>query len=275
MAIMTTKRRQYSRNIVALTLLIFMAVLTGCSGNKDKGSMSFSIEGRLENAANRMLYIAEMTPSEGEKSLDSVKCDKNGNFKYKGSMTYQTFFDLHCSEYDYIVLLPQDGEKIEVVGDANELHTKYQVKVSPESQLMWQINDYVNQANMAIADIAQQDKRNKETLSPEEYEREHTKTDSLFVAERQTIYLMLSNFIDDNYGSLSTLYAIDAPFNHIMRVFYAEQDFEMFENVLEGLNEKCGDNPHTLNYRTRVERARSARMLAAQQQQESLRIIVE
>ena len=86
---------------------------------------------------------------------------------------------------------------------------------------------------------------------------------------------MLSNFIDDNYGSLSTLYAIDAPFNHIMRVFYAEQDFEMFENVLEGLNEKCGDNPHTLNYRTRVERARSARMLAAQQQQESQRIIVE
>lgn len=275
MAIMTTKRRQYSRNIVALTLLILTAVLTGCSGNKDQGSMSFSIEGRLENAANRMLYIAEMTPSEGEKFLDSVKCDKNGNFKYKGSMTYQTFFDLHCSEYDYIVLLPQDGEKIEVVGDANELHTKYQVKGSPESQLMWQINDYVNQANLAIADIAQQDKRNKETLSPEEYEREHTKTDSLFVAERQTIYLMLSNFIDDNYGSLSTLYAIDAPFNHIMRVFYAEQDFEMFENVLEGLNEKCGDNPHTLNYRTRVERARSARMLAAQQQQESQRIIVE
>lgn len=252
-----------------------MLALSACGGNKEKGTMTFTIEGHLDNAADRTLYIAEMTPNNGEQFIDSLKCDNKGYFKYKGKMAYQTFFDLHCSEYDYIVLVPADGEKIEVTGDANELNANYQVKGSPESQLMWQIMDYVNTANIAIADIAQQDKKNKETLSPDEYEIQHRITDSLFIAERQTIYMMLSKFIDDNYGSLATLYAIDAPFNHIMRVFYAEQDFEVFENVLDGLTEKNPDNPHTKNYRTRVECARSARMLAAQQQQESQQIIVE
>jgi len=87
--------------------------------------------------------------------------------------------------------------------------------------------------------------------------------------------MMFSNFIADNRGSLATLYAIDAPFNHTMRVFYAESDFEMFEEVLDGLLEKSADNPHTQYYRTRVERARSQRLLMQQQQQSGQEIIIE
>ena len=157
----------------------------------------------------------------------------------------------------------------------SDLGASYRVSGSPESQLMWQIQSYINDANRTIAEIAQQDKQNRATMSDEEYEKAHALTDSVFIAERNTTYTMFYNFIEDNRGSLSTLYAVDAPFNHTGRVFYAEPDFDVFETVLEGLAEKVPDNPHTLYYRTRVERARSARMISQQQQQQGQEFIVE
>ena len=250
-------------------------MLAGCKGKSSNGTMCFEINGTLTNAANKMLYIEEMTPDNGPHFVDSIQCDKDGRFNYEGTMGYQTFFNLHGSEYDYIVLLPNDGEKIVLNGDATDLGTTYRVDGSPESRLMWQIQSYINDANRTIADIAQQDRLNRETLNDAEYEKARSVTDSIFLAERQTIGLMFLNFIEDNSGSLSTLYAVDAPFNHTGRVFYAESDFEVFETVLEGLLRSNPDNPHTQYYQTRVERARSARMIAQQQQQAGQEFIVE
>ena len=69
--------------------------------------------------------------------------------------------------------------------------------------------------------------------------------------------------------------AIDAPYNHTMRVFYAESDFEVFETALEGLNDSLPTNPHTQYFKTRVERIRSARAMAQQQQQPGQEIIIK
>lgn len=248
-------------NNMKLTKIFFaiciICVAFACGGKKGDGIQTFAIEGTLTNAADKMLYIEEMTPDNGPQFLDSILCDAKGHFKYEGMMHYQTFFNLHSNQYDYIVLLPADGDKIELSGDANNLGSTYMVKGAPESQLMWQIQSYINQSNLTIQDLAQQDNRNKSSLSEADYKKAHAVTDSLFLAERETTYRMLLNFIDDNPGSLSTLYAVDAPFNHNMRVFYQETDFDIFEQVLQGLEESCPDNPHTQYYRTRVERARA------------------
>ena len=231
--------------------------IISCNGKKGDGLQSFTIEGTLTNATDKMLYIEEMTPDNGPQFIDSILCDAEGHFIYEGTMNYQTFYNLHSSQYDYIVLLPADGDVIELSGDANNLGNTYMVNGASESQLLWQIQNYINQSNITIQELAQRDSQNRNTLSEADYKKAHAVTDSLFLAERQTTYRMLLNFIDNNSGSLSTLYAIDAPFNHNMRVFYQENDFDIFEQVLQGLDEKCPNNPHTQYYRTRVERARA------------------
>lgn len=231
--------------------------IISCGGKKGDGIQTFSIEATLTNATDRMLYLEEITPDNGPQFVDSIKCDSKGHFVFKGTMHYQTFFNLHGSLYDYIVLLPSDGDKIEITGDANNLGDTYIVKGSQESQLLWQIQNYINQSNLAIKDLAQQDSQNRNTLSEAEFEKAHARTDSLFLAERQTTYRMMLNFIDNNPGSLSTLYAVDAPFNHNMRIFYPENDLDIFEQVLQGLEERCPDNPHTQYFRTHVERIRA------------------
>ena len=261
------------RTLYALAASVLL--LAACHDGKKGGALTFTVEGTLENAAGQTLYIEEMTPDNGAQFVDSIACDKEGHFKYTGSMSYRTFFNLHSSEYDYIVLLPDDGEHVEVTGDSRRLGETYMVNGSPESRLMWQIQSYINDAHPTIADIAQRDQQNRATLCEADYEAAHRVTDSIFIAEHNTVYVMFHNFIEDNSGSLSTLYAVDAPFNHTGRVFYAEADFDVFEAVLEGLEASLPDNPHTQFYRTRVERERSKRALAQQQQQPGQEIIVE
>ena len=256
-------------------LILALILLASCGGKQSSGVMEFTIEGTLSNAASKTLYIEEVTPDNGAQFVDSIACDKHGHFKWKGSMGYQTFFNLHSSLYDYIVLLPNEGENIEISGDAEDLSDSYLVNNSPESRLMWQIQSYINHSKHAIADIIETDRQNRATLNDADYELAHQKPDSIFIAEHTTVYLMYYNFIEDNLGSLSTLYAIDAPFNHNGRVFYAEPDFEVFETVLEGLQESAPDNPHTQYFKTNVERARSARVLSLQQQQPGQEIIIE
>ena len=257
--------------LVALAALTI--VMVACHNGKDDSAIAFTLEGQLASAADRMLYIEEITPDNGAQFVDSLPCDHEGRFRFKGSATYQTFFSLNVSADNCIVLLPADGEQITISGNADELATSYRVQGSPESQLMWQLQSYINQAKQDIAALAQQDQENHATLSEAEYERAHAVTDSIFLAQRQVTYLMFRNFIDDNTGSLTTLFAIDAPYNLTGRVFYAENDFDLFEQVLDGLLQQCPDNPHTQYFQTRVERERSARMLMQQQQQDQTLII--
>ncbi len=259
--------------------MIWMAALllcaTACHNKPTDGNATFTIEGTLTNAANMTLYLEEMTPDNGANFVDSIRCDSKGHFSFEGSMPYQTFYNLHVSPVDYIVLLPRDAEHIVLHGDATKLGSTYRVEGSPESQLMWEIQDHINASNLVISDIAHQDQQNKATMNAQQYEEAHKVTDSIFVSNRQLVYLTLYNFINDHRGSLSTLYAIDAPYNHTMRVFYAESDFEVFETALEGLNDSLPTNPHTQYFKTRVERIRSARAMAQQQQQPGQEIIIK
>ncbi len=253
---------------------LLLTLCAACHNEKSNGTATFTIEGTFENAANKTLYIEEMTPDNGANFIDSIRCDAKGHFEYKGSMPYQTFFNIHVSPVDYVVLLPRDKEHIVLHGDATRLGSTYRVEGSPESQRMWEIQNHINESNLVIADIAHQDQQNKATMDKQQYEEAHKTTDSIFVANRQLVYVTLYHFIEDNRGSLSTLYAIDAPYNHQMRVFYAESDYEVFEAALEGLLDSVPNNPHTQYFKTRVERIRSARAMAQQQQQPGQEIII-
>lgn len=253
------------RIIYLIAMALGLIVLAACNGKEGSNDNGFTLEGTLDNAANKTLYITEMTPDNGEQFVDSIKCDGQGHFSYTGTMSYQTFYGLHSSEYVYIVLLPSLGESISLTGDYEQLDKTYMVNGSPESLLLWQIQAQINDANYYIHDLAETDRANQSTLKGKDYEQAHNTTDSLFMQEYQLVYATLYQFVEDNAGSLSTLYALDAPFNHTGRVFNPERDFDVFEMVLDGLMETIPDNPHTQYFKARFDRTQGAlRMQQAQ-----------
>ena len=237
-----------------LSILSLTLMLASC-GNKD----DIVITGTLENGANKTIYIEEMSP-ESRIFLDSVKLDSKGHFKYRYAMSYKTFINVHISDDDYIVLLPELGEKTTIRGDYNSIATSYKIEGGTESQLLWQLQDYSNQGTEVLKDIVATDSKNRQLLadgdmSQEEYDHEHDITDSIYAAAYAEQQQYVVHFIEDNLGSLTTLIALYKPFNN-HPLIDPSNSFEFYEAVLEGLQEKLPDNPHTLHFKNVVERIR-------------------
>ena len=87
------------------------------------------------------------------------------------------------------------------------------------------------------------------------FDEAHNHTESIYLSifTQQQKYVV--GFIEDNLGSLATLIALYKPFNN-HPLIDPENSFEIYDFVLEGLEEALPENPHTLNFKNEVERLR-------------------
>lgn len=232
---------------------IFIALIFAACGNKN----SITIEGTLENGAGKTIFIEEMAP-ESRIFIDSIKLDKKGHFKFVYDMPYKTFFNVHVSDIDYVIVLPNPGEKIEITGDYNAFSTTYHLTGSSESLLLWQLQDYSNQGSLTLKEIVDIDQKNMELLnngelSQYEFDVEHSNTDSIYLSTFMDQQKYVVDFIQNNLGSLATLIALYKPFNN-RALIDPSDSFEFYEAVLEGLQESMPDNPHTVSFKNQVMR---------------------
>lgn len=243
--------------VITLILAIAALSITGCK----KGN-TFEIEGTLTNGADKTIYIEELSP-DGPQFLDSIKVDKHGHYSYSGKYTYQTFYNLHTTPYDYVVLVPYKGEKITVDGCFDSLSRSYKVSGSKESISLWQLQEYSNYGSYKLRNIVAMDQANREKYANDEagYKEAKKETDSLYreAYDEQSMYVI--QYLTDNAGSLSTLIALYKPFNGehpLIDVDRFPELFTYYEQVLEGLenNPETSDNPHTIAFKNVVERVR-------------------
>ena len=224
-----------------LTAVATLLLLASC-GNKN----DIKIEGTLQGGAGKVIYIEEMTP-DTRLFLDSITLDSKGHFKFRYAMPYKTFYNIHTSEADYVVVLPDMGETITLEGCYDSLSTTYRIKGGTDSQLLWQLQDYSNNGSRALQEIVAADQHNQQLLGKV--------TDSLYLDAFADQQHYVVNFIEDNLGSLATLIALYKPFNN-RPLINPKDSFEFYEAVLEGLQEYLPDNPHTLSFKNQVESTR-------------------
>ena len=234
-------------------LLVF-SFLVSC-GNKE----DIIIEGTLENGAGKVIFIEDITP-ETRMFQDSLTLDSKGHFKFRTQMPYKTFYNIHVSDEDYIVVLPDKGETITISGNYDSLSRTYHLQAGNESQLLWQLQDYTNDGNRQLRELVATDNYNREALAAgkitqKEFDKLHAQSDSVYlqIFSQQQQYVV--NFIQNNLGSLTTLIALYKPFNN-RPLINPEDSFEFYPAVLEGLEETMPDNPHTIYFRNEVERLR-------------------
>lgn len=241
-------------------ILLIVAVVIFFAGCKKENK--FTIEGTINGGSGKMMYIEELTP-DGPHFLDSIQLDKKGNFTYKGKYVYQTFYNLHVSEYDYVVLLPYKGENIRIAAEYDSLSRSYHVEGSKESIVLWQLQDYSNYGAYKLQDIVNLNNQNRQMYANDEagYKLAKQHTDSLYREAYDEQVMYITKFLEDNNGSLATLIALYKPFNGdhpLIDVDRYPELFSFYEQVLDGLesNVATADNPHTIAFKNVVERIR-------------------
>lgn len=248
-----------------LPALLALVLLASCGGKKN---LTFTIEGQLENGANKTLYIKDLLPnSEEPHFVDSIHLDSKGHFTFTYKMPYQSFYNIYVNEVDYVVLLPNGGEKINFTANYENITQTYQVQGSPESTLLWQLQNYANEANAQLQEIVQLDKKNrieicgsldKKYWSKQDsvrYRQAKDTTNHMFEELMGGLQDYISHFIIDNKGSLATIIALYKPFNNYP-IIDPRYNFDYYEEVLVGLQETIPDNPHTQHFYNVVQKLR-------------------
>lgn len=249
--------------IAAVILLTVAGCKNGGRNNDFDPESEFILEGTIQGGAGQRLWLEEMTP-DGASFVDSIPLDENGNFQYSHKLPYRSLYNLHSTGNDYVVLLPDVGERVNVQGQWGQLSLSYSVSGSPESVLLWQMQEFYNDGSWALKDIVDTANRYDslltfKSITQKQYDAKKAVTDSiyrtLFVEQQEYI----CRFIEENKGSLATLIALYKPFN--TRALIDPRDpgsIDYYDMVLEGLQEKLPDNPHTLKFKNTTEHLRSA-----------------
>lgn len=242
------------RRISLLAVLVLL--FAGCKHN------TFTISGTLEGGAGKTLWLEEIAPS-GPLFIDSIHVDSKGHFKYKYTMPYRSMYSLHTTEDNFIVTLPDYGENVKVTGRWDNLSVSYSVSGSPESALLWQLQQYTNDGAEVLYQLIDTTEYYAQLYFDQQITEQQVldkkdETDSIYrlTAQEQQDYVF--RFLEENKGSLSTLIALYKTFNNRLLIDTRDPySIDWYDLVLEGLQERYPDNPHTLHFKNTTEHLRS------------------
>jgi thiol-disulfide isomerase/thioredoxin len=112
----------------SLLLLALVLVFTGC---KDKNR--FTVNGVIKDAGHKYIYFNRLevdTPI----LIDSAKIKKNGSFRLSVKANAADFYQLGFNTTNFITLLAEPGEKINLLFNGKNLFEKYSISGSEGSQ---------------------------------------------------------------------------------------------------------------------------------------------
>ena len=113
------------RIIFLLTLVI---IITGCNHKNQ-----FSVNGVIKDSKTKYIYLNKLdvdTPI----LIDSAKISRKGSFRFKVKATGPDFYQLGFSTTNFITLLAEPGERINLLFNGKDLFENYSVKGSAGSE---------------------------------------------------------------------------------------------------------------------------------------------
>ena len=131
-------------------LILICLVAVGFAGcNKPRKS---EISGVISNAAGRTIYLEELMVA-NLRPVDSTKINRTGEFSFHHHVSIPTFFLLKLSENNFITLLVDSAEVVNIKADVLNFASEYMVEGSPGSILVQQLNDKLNTTKQRLDSI--------------------------------------------------------------------------------------------------------------------------
>ena len=224
---------------------------------------TFTISGTIDGGAGKVLWLEEIAP-DGPLFIDSIRLDDRGHFRYSYRMPYRSLYNLHTTDDNFIVTLPDYGEHLKVGGNWENLSMTYTISGSEESGLLWELQQVSNDGARVLKQLVDTSDHYailyaRGMVDDLTVYEKHQETDSIYHATFDRLQDYMCTFIEQNQGSLSTLIALYKPFNNRPLIDARNPAcLDWYDLVLEGLLQRYPDNPHTQRFQTTTERLRAS-----------------
>jgi thiol-disulfide isomerase/thioredoxin len=111
-----------------ISLLIVLVVFFSCTNEPE----FFSVSGEISNANGEKIYLVELTAS-SVNILDSIILNEEGNFSFQGQTNVPKFYALRTNNSNYITLVINHLDQIQVKSNINNLWKNASIAGSKES----------------------------------------------------------------------------------------------------------------------------------------------
>ncbi len=223
-------------NIFRILLFVaFSAFIASCSQQE-----KFKISGEIANGKGKQIYLQQLN-LDGTVILDSAELKSNGTFKFAlDKLEYPTFLLLKLSENNFITLLGDTTENIEIMADADNLSNSYTVKNSMGSayvRTLYRKFETTKERVDSLANVY------KSIESQDVKAKENIKTEISKVIEDQKDFTF--DFIMTNPRSFASYYAIFQRYDNgtLMLDPYLKRDMNMFGAVATSLDLLYPESP--------------------------------
>ncbi len=244
-----------------LFILILVIITVSCNNSNTADKDNFVINGKLLNAKEATIYLEELTIKD-RLILDSAKIDKNGAFVFKYEPKQIAFYILKLNDNNFVTLLIDKGETLNITGDARQLAYTYEIEGSEGSDKIKQINTKLRNNYERVDSLKREFEISRYS---ENFIEVRIKLDSIYedILEDQKLYI--TSFIDRNLNSLASIIALYQSFGQ-QPVLSEKEDFAYFEKLSHSLIKRYPTNPHSQDLFLKVDEIR--KYLAMKQEAE-------
>ncbi len=213
-------------------LILIAAFMVACDD-----STHYKISGRISNAEGQYVYLDKLKVSSSE-NVDSAKIGKSGEFEFDGIVQHPTFFLLKLSDRNFITLLVDSAEQVQVAGDAANFSRGYVVSGSEGSAQVQELNQHLSQTKHLLDSISSlhvlfRTDPNYPTLK-RRWEQEYNK-----VVEEQIKYSQ--NFVTSHPFSMANVLALYQKFDNDN---FIVQDIQSLKTAASALNSFYPESEH-------------------------------
>jgi thiol-disulfide isomerase/thioredoxin len=215
---------------LALILVVF-----GC---KNKGN--FSVDGVIKGETKKYIYINRLdvdTPI----LIDSAKISKKGRFSFKVKTTEADFYQLGFSAADFITLLAEPGEKIELAFAGKNLFEQYSVKGSAGSEKLQTLDRNLAETERELDSLST---LYSKAATEAGFDKRGPVLEEQFKVLLKEQRKKNISFILSNTGSLASIKALYQRINPETYVLYDSKDLQFMKIVTDSLTRHYPNSKH-------------------------------
>jgi len=217
--------------------IIILSVLASCSSPSENG---FEIKGNLKNGSGKIVYIDELTTT-SVTTMDSSVVDEEGNYSLSGNIEELGFYRIRLDKNNFVNIILNPDDQIELNGDASYLFGNYEVKGSRDAILLYEINEYSRKFGERTDSIRKFVQSFVGNPKIDSVNRMVTLDyNKMLTAKKE----YLKNFIDDNTSSIACLAVIES--------MDPSLDIEYFMKVDKELSKRYPNSKYVQSFHTKV-----------------------
>jgi thiol-disulfide isomerase/thioredoxin len=209
-----------------LFLLSLILIFSGCNYRK-----KFSVNGIIKDSKEKYIYLSKLdvnTPV----LIDSAKISRKGSFRFKVKATSADFYQLGLTSTNFITLLAEPGEKIDLLFNGKNLFENFSVKGSEGSEKLRILDFTLAETKRKLDSLSTlYTKASQETGFDVKGPILETEYNELIKAQRKKNI----EFILNNINSLASIKALYQRINPDTYVLYDQHDLQYLKIVTDSL----------------------------------------